>query len=127
MAFRALGIVEQAYRGSAETQFADVLYLVRELNRQLGRLDIALRGLAVTCAVATPPPPGIALADRAVPLPDPRASVRTLLADGIAVSVDAADLRALGLDPDRLLPGVRSEEPAATAGRWADYDAVWFL
>jgi hypothetical protein len=128
MAFSALGIIERGYRGSVETQFADVLYLARELNRQLGRLDIALRGLAVTYAVATDFEPHLDLAGRRLAgLPDARASIQTLLGDGVTVTVDAGDLRALGLGPDRLLPGVRWEEPEAAARRWADYDAVWFL
>ena len=125
--FRALGIIEQGYRGSAETQFADMLYLAREKRRQLGCLDIALRGLAVTYAVATDFDPGLELGGRRVAGPDPRASILTMMGDGATVSVDAGDLRALGLGPGRLLPGIRCDEPEEATRRWADYDAVWFL
>jgi len=117
---RYLAVVERGYRGSVETQFADVLYLVRELNRQFGGLDLSLRGLAVTYAVAAAP---VAPAVGVDALPDPRASLRTLLDEGVAVTVADADLAAAGLPGDvPLLPGV-----VRGAARWSDYRAVWFL
>lgn len=117
---RYLAVVERGYRGAVETQFADVLYLVRELNRQLGGLDLSLRGLAATYAVTAAPPDPVVGVDT---LPDPRASLRTLLAEGVTVSVADADLEALGLPGDvPLLPGV-----VRGAARWSDYRAVWFL
>lgn len=48
---QVLGIVERAYRGAVEKQFFDVLYMSVELHRQLGGMDILLRGPAVTCAL----------------------------------------------------------------------------
>ncbi|WP_026424624.1 hypothetical protein [Actinokineospora inagensis] len=117
---RYLAIVERGYRGSVETQFADVLYLVRELNRQLDGLDLSLRGLAVTYAVTADPVPPVVGLDT---LPDPRASLRTLLDEGVTVTVTDDDLAAAGLPGDvQLLPGV-----VRGAARWTDYRAVWFL
>lgn len=104
-----------------------MLYLAREKRRQLGCLDIALRGLAVTFAVATDSAPRLELGGRRVAGPDPRASILTMMGDGATVSVDAGDLRALGLSADRLLPGVRCDEPEEATLRWTGYDAVWFL
>lgn len=122
-----LAIVERAYRGSAETQFADVLYLVRELNRQLKGIDLLLRGLAVTYAVPASVPV-IVLGDQKLDtLPDPRASLETLIAEGVTVSVEEPDLAAFGLDGDRLLPGTRLVAAGETALRWNDYLGVWFL
>ncbi|MFF4368004.1 hypothetical protein [Streptomyces sp. NPDC001594] len=127
---RRLLVVERAYRGSVETQFADVLYLARELNRQQGGLDVLLRGLAVTFATA---------ADDDAPartvrigridldtLPDPRASLRTLLAEGAGVWAEEADLAGLGTAPDRLLPGVRRARPDSRPD-WSAYQGVHFL
>lgn len=125
---RYLAIIERGYRGSVETQFADALYLVRELNRQLGGIDLVLRGLAVTYAVAAPPSV-LRLADRSVDtLPDPRASLCTLISEGVGVCVEGADLNTLGLTKeDGLLPGVRYTPWEETALQWADYAQVWFL
>jgi hypothetical protein len=123
-----LAIIERGYRGSAETQFADVLYLVRELNRQLGGLDLLLRGLAVTYA-APGPGPTIEVAGRTLDtLPDPRESLRTLIKEGVQVRVEEADLNALGLTKcDGLLPGVELASWDVAAQLWNDYRDVWFL
>src|SRR5262245_45591039 len=125
---RYLAIIERGYRGSVETQFADVLYLVRELNRQLGGMDIVLRGLSVTYAVGASVP-RLQVAGRHLDtLPDPRAALRTLLEEGVGVCVEAADLNALGLTKeDGLLPGVEYASWDDTALRWSSYADVWFL
>jgi intracellular sulfur oxidation DsrE/DsrF family protein len=134
MVTRVLAIIENGHRGGLETQFADVFYLVRELNRQIGRIDVLLRGPAVTCALDAVKPDAAEREDRRLRagptlarLPDVRASVRNLLGDGMAVAVDGADLSALGLPSDRLIDGVAVTDGEADATRWLDYDGVWFL
>lgn len=121
-------IIDRAYRGSVETQFADVLYFIRELSRQLGGIDLLLRGLAVTYAVKGSCT-AIRLADRDVTtLPDPRRSIQTLLDEGVTVFVEEPDLAALGLsDGDRLLSGARLVQIGELALRWSTYLGVWFL
>lgn len=121
-------IIERAYRGSVETQFADVLYFIRELSRQLGGIDLVLRGLAVTYAVKGSCT-AIHLGGRNVnTLPDPCRSVQTLLDEGVTVFVEEPDLAALRLsDGDRLLSGVRLARVGELALRWSDYRGVWFL
>ncbi|HEY4022445.1 MAG TPA: hypothetical protein VGM75_27395 [Pseudonocardiaceae bacterium] len=123
-----LAIIEHGYRGSVETQFADVLYLVRELNRQLGGLDLMLRGLAVTYAVKGQVPK-IQIGDRTLDtLPDPRDSLRTLIEEGVGVRVDQADLYALGLTKDDgLLDGIEFVSWDDKALCWGNYRDVWFL
>jgi predicted peroxiredoxin len=125
---RGLIIIDRAYRGSVETQFADVLYFIRELSRQLGGLDLVLRGLAVTYAVKGICPT-IRLAGRHVhTLPDPRRSIQTLLDEGVTVFVEEPDLAALGLfNGDHLLSGVCLVSVGELALRWSDYLGVWFL
>ncbi|GAA2244880.1 hypothetical protein GCM10010232_34890 [Streptomyces amakusaensis] len=125
---RRLLIIERAYRGGVETQFADVLYFARELNRQQGGLDILLRGLAVTFAAADPAPtPVIHLAGRELDtLPDPRAAVRTLLAEGAGIWAQDGELERLGAGPGWLLEGVRPTSDAAFPD-WPGYRSVHFL
>lgn len=122
-------IVERAYRGSVETQFADVLYSVRELHRQSGGLDLALRGLAASYAVTAEFEPAIRIGGHHLDtLPDPRRSVRRLLDDGVGIWVEEPDLDALGTSArDRLLPGVRHLPAHGLASRWPSYQRVWFL
>lgn len=123
-------IVERAYRGSVETQFADVLYFVRELNRQSHGLNLALRGLAAGYAVEAPAyAPVVHLGGKALDtLPDPRASVRAMLEDGATVWVEEPDLTALGASARaRLLDGVRLCAPGELTRRWADFPRVWFM
>ena len=118
-----LVIVDRGYRGSVEARFFDALYGVLMLGDQLGGMDVVLRGTAVTAAVADDgPPPSVF-----DPLPDPRRPVRELVDKGVAVYVDEPGLAAFGLDATALLPGVTGMDTAELAGRWADYDGVWFL
>ena len=120
-------IVERAYRGAVETQFADVLYFVRELSRQSGGADLALRGLAASYAVDTSFVPAIRIAGRTLgTLTDPRQGVRDLMADGVGVWVEEPDLAALGPQAaGRLLPGVRCLARHGLAARWPRYERVW--
>lgn len=126
---RTLLIVEQAHRGALETQFADVLFSIRELHRQSGGLDLMLRGLAVSCAVGTDVAPPLRVGDRIVEeLPAPRRSIRTLIADGVTVWVEEPDVRTLGARArDRLAPGVRCIAPREATSLWARYEHVWFM
>ncbi|GIG63043.1 hypothetical protein Lfu02_74150 [Longispora fulva] len=124
---RYLAVVDRAYRGGPEVQFCDLLYLARGLHRQLGGLDVVLRGSAVTFAVDTNPLPRLRVGARYLDLPDPRRSLRALLAADSAVSVDEPALRALGLTPDRVLPGVVCRDSASLTRDWPDYEGVWFL
>ncbi|GHJ36848.1 hypothetical protein [Streptomyces sp. TS71-3] len=126
---RRLAVIERAYRGAIETQFADVLYLVRELNRQLGGLDLLLRGLAVTYAVEAAPVPAVRVGGGELDtLPDPRRSMATLLDEGVGVRVDARDLAAL--DPagsSRLMPGAELIDGSRAALLWPQYAEVLYL
>ncbi|MGA5822792.1 hypothetical protein ACPC54_33640 [Kitasatospora sp. NPDC094028] len=127
---RRLLVIERAYRGALETQFADVLYLARELNRQLGGVDVLLRGLAVTFAAAdTRPAPAVRVGhDTLDTLPSPRDSVRSLLEHGAGVFVDAADLAHFEAGPGWLQPGVRrAGGPDAPGLDWSAYRDVFFV
>ena len=122
-----LAIVQRAHRGAVETQFADVFWVAREFHRQLGALDLLLRGTAVTAAVRDEGSGPDAYPQIFGTVPDHRESVRTLLADGVRVLVDAHDLGALGLAGAALLPGAARHDAACGALAWSDYDEVWFL
>lgn len=123
-------IVERAYRGSVETQFADVLYFIRELNRQTGGLHLALRGLAATYALQAPAyEPAVRLGGRTLAtLPDPRASITEMLDEDAVVWVEEADLAQLGPSAHaRLLDGVQCAAPGELTLRWGEFRRVWFM
>ncbi|MEV8597551.1 hypothetical protein [Streptomyces sp. NPDC052012] len=124
---RVLAIVERGYRGALDKQFFDELYLATELHRQLGGLDVLLRGTAVTYALDAPPPPPLRIGDRVVDtVTDPRAGLRTLLDADVGVWVEEPALAALG-SPRPPLAGVRLAREDEVAARWKDYRMVFFL
>ncbi|MEU9113899.1 hypothetical protein AB0D04_19475 [Streptomyces sp. NPDC048483] len=126
---RTLAIVERAYRGALEKQFFDELYLAVELHRQLGGLDLLLRGQAVTYAVRTEPVPALRIGTRTLDtLSDPRRDLTVLLDAGVRVSAEESALAAYAPHGrDRLLPGVQTAADGELALRWPDYRMVCFL
>jgi len=122
-------IVERAYRGAVESQFADVLNCLRELHRQSGGIEVALRGLAASYALRSTFTAAMRLAGTEVDtLSDPHAVLSQLLRDGVPVWVERPDLDALGQSaPGRLLPGVRCLPCNGLVARWAGYERVWFM
>ncbi|NJC70668.1 hypothetical protein HC031_13230 [Planosporangium thailandense] len=125
----ALAIVEKAYRGAVETQFFDALYSAVELHRQLGGLEVLLRGAAASYAVEAPPVPTLTIGGRIVDtLNDARHGLRALLDAGVAVWVEEPGLAALGPHTrTRLVPGVRRVAAGELAGQWSTYRMVFFL
>ncbi|MFJ3928509.1 hypothetical protein [Streptomyces sp. NPDC090022] len=124
---RVLAIVERGYRGALEKQFFDELYLATELHRQLGGLDILLRGSAVGYALDAGPVPGLRFGGRTVDtLTDPRKGLRTLLDLGVRVRVEEPDVAALR-SPRPLIEGVGVTRAGETAEHWGDYRLVFFL
>ncbi|MFE9635243.1 hypothetical protein [Streptomyces sp. NPDC006463] len=124
---RVLAIVERGYRGALEKQFFDELYLATELHRQLGGLDILLRGSAVSYAVDAGPVPALRIGNRTVDtLSDPREGLRTLLGAGVRVWVEEPDIEALG-SAHPLIEGIGLTRRGETAERWTDYRMVLFL
>ncbi|MFD9375453.1 hypothetical protein ACFWBH_07910 [Streptomyces sp. NPDC059999] len=124
---RVLAIVERGYRGALEKQFFDELYLATELHRQLGGLDVLLRGSAVTYALDAGPVPSLRIGARTVDtLSDPRKGLRTLLDAGVRIRVEEPDIEALG-STRPLIEGIALTRRGETAERWAHYRMVFFL
>jgi hypothetical protein len=126
---RGLAIVERAYRGAVENQYADALYCAYLLHQHMGGLDILLRGPAVSYVAAAPAPPVLRVGDRVVrTLSDPRAGLRRLIAAGVGVWAEEQDVLALGLSTeDCAAVGVSMTDGAAMTGRWDGYWSVFYL
>jgi len=126
---RGLAIVEQAYRGAVETQFADALYCAFLFHSHLGGLDLLLRGAAVTYALPAAPASALRIGRHNVTtLNDPRTGLAVLIDAGVRIWVEERDLHAHGIDADRpLMAGVRTVSPGEMATRWSQYRGVFFL
>lgn len=123
-----LVVIERGYRGTAEVQFSDLLYVCRGLHTQLGGVDLVLRGSAVSFAVDAKPVPSLFVGPQLVAaIPDPRRSLRELLASGVRAWVDEVDLGRCGFSTDRLFHGVVLGDTAELAATWPEYQGVWFL
>jgi hypothetical protein len=122
-------VIERAHRGAVESQFANVLFFVRELHRQSGGVDVVLRGLAAGFAVRGTFRSSLPIAGRMLEsLPDPQCHVRGLIQDGATVWVEEPDLAALGPSArERLLPGVSTVAAHEITSRWSTYGRVWFF
>lgn len=124
-----LVIIEHGYRGAVETQFFDALYSAVELHRQLGGLDLLLRGTAASYALVSDELPTLRVGSTVIEtLNDPRRGLTMLLTAGVGVWVEADAAGGLpDLAPDRFIPGVRCAAPGELARRWPAYRSVFFL
>lgn len=129
MTGRTLAVVEHGYRGAVEKQYVDGLYFALELDRQLGGIDVLLRGTAVAYAARDAVTPPIRVGRRVVrTLTAPARQLTALLDAGVPVLVRSADLPGAGLaGPGRLLDRVRTVPGDAQDPRWDDYRMVIFL
>lgn len=122
-----LAVVERAYRGRVEQQYAHVLWLLEGLTGQ-HRTDVLLRGVAAGYAV---------LGAGAVPLrlgvgpptsePDYALTIDRLAGAGARVMVSSSSLSAVGLAGRALHAAVEPVEDARLAAIFALYDRLWYL
>lgn len=126
---RVLGVLDRAYRGAIEAQYFDALFGFLSLRRQLGSVDVVLRGYAVTLAVCEVEyTTDLDLGGvRLTTLPDYRGVIRDMVREGIGVFVDEPDLRGVGFAPRDLVADVVCTDTNALAKDWHDYDKVWFV
>lgn len=126
---QTLAIIERAYRGAVEKQFFDPLYMAIELHRQLGGIDLLLRGQAVAYAAEHSRVGPLRVGDVVIDtLTDSRKQLQTLIGTGVAVWVEEDDLATTGLaGAGRLLPDVRLARAGEMAEHWATYQMVCFI
>ncbi len=124
---RTLAIVERAYRGTLEEQYAHILWICWSLRKFGGEIDVLLRGNAVLYARRDQDRPELAIGEVAIPgLPDYLESVEGLLKDGSAVFAAGGDLDRLHLEPGQLHPGVHPVEASELADLFSAYDMIWY-
>jgi hypothetical protein len=122
-----LVVVERAYRGTVEQQYAHVLWLVHGLHTQ-SPLTVLLRGPAAVYALAAADNGAAEVGG--IPWgtgPDYQAAVGRLQDDGADVYVSAASLADLGVATVALLPGVRSLSDDQITTLVGECDRWWYL
>lgn len=123
---RVLAIVERAYRGAIEEQYANVLWLSHVLRRLRGDIDVLLRGNAVRYALRDQPHTQLTIGGRAVDtLPHYETEIRNLLQAGVLIYVSGADCDRFRVDRARLIPDVVELDPPAVARLFAGHAHVW--
>ena len=122
-----LAIVERAYRGAIEEQYAHILWLTHALRKMQGEVSLLLRGNAVLYARRGQLRPGLAIGGLEVDhLPDYGSALEALLADGVAVYALADDLRRLGVEARGLVPGVEQVELSGMARLCDRHGRIWY-
>ena len=127
MAGRSLAIVERAWRGGVEEQYAHILWLARILKRMRSDIGVLLRGNAVGYAVRNAMPCRVQIAGIQLDsIHQLDTAVADLLADGVPVHVSEDDRHRLGIAPELIVPGVVRVDPPGIARLWQSYDRIWY-
>jgi predicted peroxiredoxin len=121
-----LAILERAFRGLVEEQYAHILWTCEGMKALGAPLDVLLRGNAVLYAVRGPTPPAERIAGIDLPQAPLDHAVARLLRRGARVLVDDADCRRLGLGRDALVEGVEIVTEGDLPALVAAHDHVWY-
>jgi hypothetical protein len=123
---RYLAIVERAYRGAVEEQYAHIIAATIAFGRIGCATDLLLRGNAVLYAIRGQPEVRLTIgATRVEHLPRYDSAIGALLQQGASVHVYETDCQRLGIDPERLISGVAVADLGAVARLIDSHDAVW--
>jgi hypothetical protein len=124
---RSLAIVERAWRGSVEEQYAHILWLARILKRMRSDIGVLLRGNAVGYAVRNGPARDLQIVGIQLdPIQRLDTAVADLLADGVPVYVSQCDCDRLGIAFEVIVPGVVWVGSAGIARLCQSYDRIWY-
>lgn len=127
MAKRSLAIIERAYRGPIEEQYAHILWLTHALRKMHGEIGLLLRGNAVLYAVQHQPRLQLTIGEVVIPfLPHYATAITALLADQVRVYVYADDCERLSITPEHLIPDVALVNLSELAQLCDTYDAIWY-
>jgi len=124
---QVLAVLERAYRGALEEQYAHVLWMLLSLLRLGGGIAVLLRGNAALYARRGQAWPALDVAGIRVPPPEYEAGVAGLLETGGSVFVMDADLGALGLTAPDLCAGVTVVTRDDVGRLFSSYASVWYL
>jgi sulfur relay (sulfurtransferase) DsrF/TusC family protein len=123
---KTLNIVETAYRATLEEQDDTILWLSRSLQAAGAKVDVLLKGAAVSYALAAQDASGLALGTESQTQPPRLADdIAKLLAGGAAVYIVEDDLAERGIVGEEIVEGVERIRGTALAPLIAGYDRIW--
>lgn len=123
---KTLNIIQSAYRGTIEEQDDTVVWITHALRGAGAPIDVLLRGAAVNYAVEGQEVAPMMFGDRAQShAPDVLGETARLLEKGATVYVLKDDVQRRGIDPAKLIDGVRPVWAASLPKIFIEYDNIW--
>lgn len=127
MSKRSLAIIERAYRGTLEEQYAHILWLTHALRKMRGDIGLLLRGNTVLYALRHQPHMRLSIGTIVIEtLPHYETALQDLIADDVRIYVYADDCQRLGITSEQLLPQVQIITLAQFARLCDAYDYIWY-
>ncbi|RAM48969.1 MAG: hypothetical protein C6Y22_24955 [Hapalosiphonaceae cyanobacterium JJU2] len=124
---RSLAIVERAYRGAIEEQYAHVLWVVHCLRRVPEEIDLMLRTPATLYACQNQPHTQLQIGRITLDtLPRYESTIENLLSDGVKVYVVKDDCNRLQIKVSQLMQGVCALEHEQLPQIFEEYDHIWY-
>lgn len=126
MADSILSIVETAYRATLEEQDDPIIWLAHSLRASGAATHLLLRGNAVNYGVRDQDASGLRFGARAQTQP-PRIDrdLKSLIEKGGEVLYVQEDAAIRGIQPDELIPGLRSVRTSELPALFRRFDRVW--
>lgn len=122
----SLAIVERAWRGTIEEQYAHILWLSHMIRRLRGEIDVLLRGNAVRYAVAGQPRTELRIGNAVLDgLPHFESEIAAMVSAGIFVYVSAQDCACLGIELPSLIPAVTAVDEAGICRLFDEHVHIW--
>jgi hypothetical protein len=123
---KTLNIVETAYRATLEEQDDTILWLSRSLQAAGAKVDLLLKGAAVSYALAAQDASGLAFGTESQTQPPRLADdIAKLLAGGAVVYIVEDDLAERGIVGEEIVEGIERIRGSALAPLIASYDRIW--
>ncbi|MCC5603250.1 DsrE family protein [Nostoc favosum] len=122
-----LAIIERAYRGTIEEQYAHILWLSYALHKMNVNMGVLLRGNAILYGLQEQSQPQLTIGRILVKsLPHYESSLKELIKDGVNVYVYSDDCKRLQINSGQLIPGIIEADLHKVTQLCEEYDFVWY-
>lgn len=123
---KALQVIESAYRCTIEEQDDPAIWISHAMNKADADIGILLRANAVNYATRDQDASGLTFGDmnHAHP-PSIDTEITRFIKNKVPVYLVQEDLSERGIQPDELLPGIKTVPRSELPGILANYDQIW--
>lgn len=123
---KILSVVERAYRGTVEEQDDTALWFTWTVKKGGAEIDVLLRGNAVNYSVRGQDASGLSFGGANFGGPAViEHDLETMMKDGIRVYAVKDDLESRGIDPSRILKGIKLISASGIAPLFGQFDQIW--